>query len=84
MVSLTNPRVRIQFDRNRNWSTQFRYISLFACETSHYLCTGTRAKANKLAVVSGAGVSFARPDCTEIGYLTHSYGQTPITIELNP
>jgi hypothetical protein len=26
------------------WSTQFRYISLFACENSHYLCTGTRAR----------------------------------------
>jgi hypothetical protein len=30
--------------------------------------TGTRAKAEQLAVVSGAGVSFARPDCTVSGY----------------
>jgi hypothetical protein len=37
--------VLIQFDRNRHWSAQFQYISLFACENSHYLCTGTRAKA---------------------------------------
>ena len=29
------------------WSTQFRYISLFACEYSHYLCTGTRARPRK-------------------------------------
>jgi len=29
------------------WSTQFQYISLFAFENSHYLCTGTGAKAEK-------------------------------------
>jgi len=44
--------IRIHFDRNRHWSTQFRYISLFAYENSHYLCTGTRARAEKLAAVS--------------------------------
>ena len=41
----------IQFHRNRHWSSQLRYSSLFACETSHYLCTGSHAKAEKLAVV---------------------------------
>jgi len=29
------------------WSTQFRYISQFACENSPYLCTGTRARPRK-------------------------------------
>jgi len=28
--------------------TRILYISLFACENSHYLCTGTRARPEQL------------------------------------
>jgi len=59
----------VRFDRSRHCSTQLRYISLFACENSHCFCTVTCAKAETLTVVSGPGVSFARPNCTETGYL---------------
>jgi hypothetical protein len=34
------------------FSTPARYISLFACDNSHYLYTDTRARPEKLAIVS--------------------------------
>jgi len=48
MVSRYRPSP-IGFSSNEidTWSTQFRYISLFACENSHYLCTGTRVRPRK-------------------------------------
>jgi hypothetical protein len=60
ILPITPPRDRMRYvlgfssTEIDTWSTQFRYISLFACEYSHCLCTCTRARPREPANVSAA------------------------------
>ena len=40
---------------------QLPYISLFACENSHYVCTGTRARAGYFVRETGYGFLICAP-----------------------
>ena len=62
--------LRIQLDRNRHWSTQFRYIGLLPVKTVT-ICVPVRApRGIILSVKPGTGVSLRAPIVPKLG--THS------------